>query len=78
MQGDVRRYVVECNICQTNKYSTLRPAGLLQPILIPTTIWSEFLMDFIEGLPKSEGMSVILVIVDRRRKVAHFLSLKHP
>jgi hypothetical protein len=35
-------------------------------------------MDFIEGLPKSEGYSVILVVVDRFTKFAHFLRVKHP
>ena len=35
-------------------------------------------MDFIEGLLKSEGCSVILVIVDRLTKYAHFLPVKHP
>jgi hypothetical protein len=35
-------------------------------------------MDFIDALPKCEGYSVILVVVDRFTKYAHFLSLKHP
>ena len=35
-------------------------------------------MDFITGLPKSEGKSVIMVVVDRITKYAHFCALCHP
>jgi len=78
MKTDVDNYVKQYNICQHSKHAHTHPAGLLQPLPIPAGVWQELSMDFIEGLPKSKGYSVIMVVVDRLTKFAHFIPMKHP
>ncbi|GJW90770.1 reverse transcriptase [Tanacetum coccineum] len=51
---------------------------LLQPLLIPEKFWLEISMDFTKKFPMSHGKSVIMVVVDRLSKYAHFMSLSHP
>jgi hypothetical protein len=78
MKQDVENFVKQCITCQQAKHSLQHRLGLLQPLPIPEGVWQHLTMDFIEGLPKSEGCSIILVIVDRLTKYAHFLPVKHP
>ena len=54
-----------------------KPAGLLQPLLIPEWKWDKLGMDFITGLPRTHsGYDSIWVVVDRLTKVAHFIPVK--
>jgi hypothetical protein len=78
MKADVESYIKQCSVYQHNKHSHQHPSGLLQPLPIPEAVWQDITMDFIEALPKSDGYSVILVVVDRLTKYAHFLPVKHP
>ncbi|RVW79287.1 Transposon Ty3-I Gag-Pol polyprotein [Vitis vinifera] len=54
-----------------------RPAGSLQPLVIPEWKWEHITMDFMIGLPRTlGGNNAIWVIVDRLTKSAHFLPMK--
>jgi hypothetical protein len=78
MKAAVQEFVQQCTIYQQAKHEHCKPLGLLQPLRIPQGAWQEISMDFVEGLPNSAGYDVILVIVDRYTKYAHFVPLKHP
>jgi hypothetical protein len=71
-------FVRGCVTCQKNKTEHLHPAGLLQHLGVPSAIWADISMDFIEGFHKINGKSVILTVVDRFSKAAHFITLSHP
>jgi hypothetical protein len=41
----------------------------MQPLDVPSSIWSNIAMDFVEGFPKVGGKSVVLTVVDRFSKM---------
>lgn len=71
----MHNYVARCLIYRQIKTSTEPPPGLLQPLPIPVMVCDELTMDFITGLPSFKGFTVILVVVDRLTKYAHFGAL---
>jgi hypothetical protein len=77
MKQDIRNFVVECYVCQCNKRETIKSSGTLKSLLFPPAIGKDISMDFITSLPKSGNKSVIMVVVDRLSKYAHFCTLQH-
>lgn len=70
-----RALVSSCAVCARSKSSHQAPAGLLCPLPVPSCPWSHIAVDFVTGLPPSEGNTTILTIIDRFSKAVHFVPL---
>lgn len=77
IREDVKLFVQKCDICH-RKHDLAAYLGLLQPLPISEVVWSQISMDLIDGLPKSKGYEVTLVIVNMLSKYGHFIPLKIP
>ena len=60
MRDDIKAHIRICEVCQQQKVEQLSPAGLLQPLPIPNQVWEDISMDFIDGLPVSQGKSIVM------------------
>jgi len=78
MRRLVQDFVRACATCQRYKSEHLHPAGLLQPLPVPSIVWADIGIDFVEALPRVHGRTVILSVVDRFSKYALFIPLAHP
>ncbi|KAK1795713.1 hypothetical protein P4O66_001201 [Electrophorus voltai] len=76
MNQEIVRYVASCAVCARRKTPCTPPAGKLLPLPTPPQPLSYLAIDFVTGLPVSEGNTVVLVIVDRFSKMVRFLPLK--
>ena len=75
LKKDIIKYVKECGTYQSNEVEHTRPAGLLQPLTILEQKWESISMDFIIGLPSSQGNDCIFVVVDHLTKYTHFFTI---
>nr|GEU83883.1 reverse transcriptase [Tanacetum cinerariifolium] len=71
---ELKRETMELKELRT-KNSTQAIGDSLQPLATPTAVWEDVSMDFITGMPLSKGFTVVLVVVDRFSKYAHFAPL---
>ena len=76
MKLDIADWVSKCLTCQKVKVEHQRPSGLLQPLEIPEWKLEQIAMDFVVGLPLTQGKhDAIWVIVDRLTKSSHFIPI---
>lgn len=73
MSTFVRRWVRNCYICRRTKSFRVGHQGHLQPLPVPQRAWLDISMDFVVGLPESEGFDAIWVVVDRLTKMRHYV-----
>lgn len=78
LKNFILRAIKEYVVCQRNKGENVAPPGLLSPLPLPERVWEEISMDFVDGLPLSQGKSTILVVVDRYSKFTYFVAIQHP
>ena len=68
MLRDIRRFVRNCDVCGRMKAWRERKQGFLKPLPVLNRLWSEISIDFITGLPLSDGCTNLAVITDRLGK----------
>ena len=73
---EVANYVAGYLKCQKNKADRHSRKTQLLPMPIRERPFEELAMDFVDGLPESEGFNAILVSKARFTKVQHYLPAK--
>jgi hypothetical protein len=76
MSKMIKNFVNNCIHCQTSKPSTERKAGHLQPVESPSIPHHTISIDFITGLPKSNGYDALLTITDKFAKTVKLIACR--
>jgi hypothetical protein len=75
MEHDVKDYTQSCDTCQRVKAEPDLKFGLLHPLEVPESRWTDLGFHFIVDLPEVGGMSIIAVVGDRLTKRIHLFAL---
>ena len=75
MSNNIQRYIRNCDTCGRTKPWRDGLQGLLKPLPVPEQIWKEISIDFIDGLPNSQGKTSLMVVTDRLSKDVVFVPL---
>ena len=73
MREEVEQYLRNCHVCKQAKAFRDAYNGLFQPLPVPERPWVDLTMDFVVGLPKSQGYDAILIVVDWLLKERHYI-----
>ncbi|KAF0703948.1 hypothetical protein AaE_015182, partial [Aphanomyces astaci] len=68
LEEDVKLYVAACETCARYKSSSAKANGRMIPIESPEECWHTVSMDWITGLPVSNGKDAIMTCVDKTSK----------
>jgi hypothetical protein len=73
LRKDVDRFVRNCHTCRRTKATRHAPYGALKPLPVPHHPWQHVSVDFVTGLPISEGYVAICAVVCRLTKQRHLI-----
>ena len=73
MKHNLQSICDKCIPCKQAK-SKVMPHGFYTLLLVPNHPWTDVSMDFVLGLPRSQGGKDIFVVVDRFSKMVHFIA----
>ena len=76
MKNELEEYIARCFECQQVKTEHQHPAGLLQPLPIPSWKWEIISIDFITGLPKNKNQNDSIMVVFEKLKGSPFYTGK--
>lgn len=72
MMKDVIHYILRCRTCHLAKL-TSHNTGLYTPLPVPSAPWEDVSMDFVVGPQTQRKKDLIMMVVDRFSKMAHFV-----